>query len=203
MARTSDNETGRASLPPDIQRALVQLDERVHAWNEADTAHDLDTRERLTEEIDARAETLFLAVLRRFGSEAVREHFGDDAPRLAGQGLVDNGPFPTALTQVGEAATVAQDIAWTEKRPSLQRVMVDTSSRDEEGFLVCVEGRLVAVLVRLDGEEHAEPELERKWFLEAGFGPCASGGPRSLVFESLGEAQRWAHTRVTSAARRR
>jgi hypothetical protein len=63
------------------------------------------------------------------------------------------------------------------------------------GRLIFVEDRLVAVLVHLDKEEHAEPELTGKWFLEA--------EQATLVFGSLEEAQRWVNERIASAGRRR
>ncbi len=50
-----------------------------------------------------------------------------------------------------------------------------------------VEGRLVAVLVRLTDRAH--DRLVEAWFLEAGFGPCAATTPP--VFQSLDAAQDW------------
>jgi len=50
-------------------------------------------------------------------------------------------------------------------------VPVHTASGDEDGRLALVDGRLVAVLVRLRDEAHEE--MVGAWFLEAGFGPCA------------------------------
>jgi hypothetical protein len=186
----------------EIRLALFQLDERVHAWNEADEAHDHDTRERLTEEIDAQAETLFLAVLRHFGSEAVREHFGDDAPWLDGQGS-ENTRLPLAASaQVNDPRSHAGHPAGTEQSSMFQPVTVETGSGNQEGCLVFVEGRLVAVLVRLDGKEPAERDLQGKWFLEAGFGLRTGGAVPTPAFASLDEAQQWVHERVAAAGRK-
>ncbi len=52
----------------------------------------------------------------------------------------------------------------------LESKRVYTDSLDEEGCLVFLDGRLVAVLVRLEDESHAK--MTGSWFLEAGFGPC-------------------------------
>ena len=74
----------------------------------------------------------------------------------------------------------------------LQPVRVATGSDDEEGILVQADGRLVAVLVRLSGEEHGD--LRGAWFLEAGFGRCDAANPP--VFPSLDAAQDWIERRV-------
>jgi hypothetical protein len=74
----------------------------------------------------------------------------------------------------------------------LQPVRVATGSDDEEGVLVQADGRLVAVLVRLSGEEHGG--LKGAWFLEAGFGACAAVNPP--VFPSLDAAQDWIERQV-------
>ena len=68
-----------------------------------------------------------------------------------------------------------------------QPTRVATGSMDEEGLLVLADERLVAVLVRLSGEEHGE--LIGAWFLEAGFGQCASIQPPT--FTTLEEAETW------------
>ena len=67
----------------------------------------------------------------------------------------------------------------------LQPMPVHTGSGDEEGRLVLAGGRLVAVLVRLADQAHAE--MVGTWFLEAGFGPCARAA--APVFDSLDAAQ--------------
>jgi len=69
----------------------------------------------------------------------------------------------------------------------LEPVPVNTGSRDDDGRLVLVDGRLVAVLVRLADRAHAEHT--GAWFLEAGFGPCACA--QWPVFDSLEVARDW------------
>lgn len=69
---------------------------------------------------------------------------------------------------------------------ALQPILVNTSSRDTEGCLVLVDAHLVAVLVRLDGEEHGP--LRGSWLLEAGFGPCAK---IQDAFPTLWDARIW------------
>ena len=70
---------------------------------------------------------------------------------------------------------------------TLWPVRVATGSDDEEGRLVLADGRLVAVLVHLAGQEHKE--LRGGWFLEAGFGCCAVPAPD--VFRTLEDAEAW------------
>ena len=69
----------------------------------------------------------------------------------------------------------------------LRPVPVHTGSGDQEGQLVLADGRLVAVLVRLDDMSHAG--LVGAWFLEAGFGPCAH--VVAPTFSDLDAAKRW------------
>ncbi|MEF2073299.1 hypothetical protein [Consotaella aegiceratis] len=69
---------------------------------------------------------------------------------------------------------------------TLKPVKVETGSPDEDGLLVFDEGRLVAVLVRLDSDVHEDNR--GKWFLEAGFNGLAWDGQ---VFDSLGDAGDW------------
>jgi hypothetical protein len=71
---------------------------------------------------------------------------------------------------------------------AFQSILVDTSSDDEEGRMIMLGGRLVGVLVRLDGIEHAP--LQGSWSLEAGFGPMDSLRPEP--FKTLNEARAWA-----------
>ncbi|WP_246215708.1 hypothetical protein [Microvirga makkahensis] len=59
---------------------------------------------------------------------------------------------------------------------------------DREGRLVLVDGELVAVLVRLDGDTHAA-DVRGQWFLEAGFGPLDT--KRHPTFTDPEEAKRW------------
>ena len=49
------------------------------------------------------------------------------------------------------------------------------------------DGRLVAVLIYLADEIYAD--LIGSWFLETGYGPCATARPP--VFEDLDMAQQW------------
>lgn len=50
---------------------------------------------------------------------------------------------------------------------AMQRVDVDTGSADREGRLIFRQGRLVGLLVRLDGEEHGQ--MRGRWHMEAAF----------------------------------
>lgn len=76
----------------------------------------------------------------------------------------------------------------------LQPVQVNTASHDSEGRLVLSDDCLVAVLVRLDGEEHGL--LRGKWLLEAGFGPCCQPAP--ATFPSLEAAETWVREQLGS-----
>jgi hypothetical protein len=75
----------------------------------------------------------------------------------------------------------------------LQPIRVRTGHQDGEGRLALADGELVAVLVRLDDPVHGDQR--GRWFLEAGFGPCG-GGPSSVIFEDLEEAESWLGTRL-------
>lgn len=77
----------------------------------------------------------------------------------------------------------------------LQPVQVHTGSEDREGRLVLIDSELVAVLVRLDGEEHGA--LCGTWLLEAGFGCCddRTRGP----FSDLRDAEQWLLEQLASA----
>lgn len=85
-------------------------------------------------------------------------------------------PLPLAVALVDAGSMVV-----------LQPVQVNTASQDREGRLVLADGCLVAVLVRLDGEEHGA--LRGQWLLEAGFGPCGEGPPSPFL--SLEDAGQW------------
>lgn len=74
----------------------------------------------------------------------------------------------------------------------LRPVAVHTGCADEEGRLVLADGRLVAVLVRLEDEAHAG--LAGAWHLEAGFGPCAVAVPPA--FSGLDAARVWVTRRL-------
>ena len=68
-----------------------------------------------------------------------------------------------------------------------------TGSCDEDGRLVTLDGRLVAVLVRLQDPSHGD--LVGSWYLEAGFGPC--GGEVSMpCFPTIETAIDWILARV-------
>jgi hypothetical protein len=75
---------------------------------------------------------------------------------------------------------------------TLQPISVATGSQDEDGRLVLLDGKLVAVLVHLVDEVHET--MRGAWYVEAGFGPCAASTARS--FASLEEAERWAGREV-------
>ena len=66
----------------------------------------------------------------------------------------------------------------------LQPVLVETGTRDEEGRLVFVDGRLVAVLVLLS---EAHEDVAGHWFLEHAFGRLHA----HLTFPGLGAATAW------------
>ena len=67
---------------------------------------------------------------------------------------------------------------------TFQPVDVLTGSKDHEGRLMLVNGRLAAVLVRLDDEAHL-PLLRGAWYIEHGFGLLDH---RHELFASLDEA---------------
>lgn len=73
----------------------------------------------------------------------------------------------------------------------LQPISIDTASPDQAGMLVMVNGRLVALLVRLDTPEHERPGA---WFMEVGLGRLA--GVRAPVFDTLEDAARWVRHRL-------
>ncbi len=80
---------------------------------------------------------------------------------------------------------------------TLQSVRVATGA-DEEGMLVFLDGRLVAVLVRLS-EVHEE--LAGEWFLETGYG-ALSGPPDHSTFADLQTGLDWLEQRLAGAATR-
>lgn len=74
----------------------------------------------------------------------------------------------------------------------LIKVLVDHDDRD--GVLVFGDGKLAALFVRLDGEEHGEDR--GKWYLEVGFNGCAEHeGP---VLSSVDELLAWVDSRVSA-----
>jgi hypothetical protein len=76
----------------------------------------------------------------------------------------------------------------------LQPARIATGS-DETGVLVLAEGRIVAILVRLDAPFHGN--LRGRWFLEIGFGRCA-GTPEP--FERLSDGLTWIARRLDEEA---
>lgn len=66
-------------------------------------------------------------------------------------------------------------------------VKVETGSADEDGRLVLHDGRLIAVLVRLEDPDHG-PAVGQ-WSLEAGFNGIDS--PKPPLFANLAAAERW------------
>lgn len=73
---------------------------------------------------------------------------------------------------------------------SLEPIRVATGT-DDEGMLVLIEDRLVAVLVRLSS---AHGELAGQWFLEASFGQVLDLVSHP-TFQDLHAAQDWIMTR--------
>jgi hypothetical protein len=70
---------------------------------------------------------------------------------------------------------------------TLQAIRVETGTSEEDGRLVLVDGKLIAVLVRLS-DEYPQPELHGQWFVEVGLGPIFQ---RHEVFSTLEEAIVW------------
>lgn len=71
----------------------------------------------------------------------------------------------------------------------LIETQVNTGSADQNGCLAFADGKLVAVLVELSGEEHGEQR--GKWFCEAAFGPCKPAESDMMIFPSLDKAKSW------------
>jgi hypothetical protein len=78
-----------------------------------------------------------------------------------------------------------------------QPVRVGTSMAEEDGRLVLVDGKLVAVLVR-PSDVHPQAELHGQWFVAAGFGPIFE---KHEVFPTLEDAVAWAHRTSEHRAR--
>ena len=76
----------------------------------------------------------------------------------------------------------------------LQPIQIDTNSSDQEARLVMADGRLIAILVRLEDPGHARAG---HWFLEVGLGRLQGLRPRP--FMDLEEATRWLHQRIRLA----
>ncbi|WP_336489601.1 hypothetical protein [Methylobacterium nigriterrae] len=82
---------------------------------------------------------------------------------------------------------------------TLQPVLIETQSRDTEGRLAFVDGKLVAVLVRLSEELHGADGLAGQWCVEAGFGACATD-VLSVWFDSLEAARSWIAERISASS---
>jgi hypothetical protein len=78
-----------------------------------------------------------------------------------------------------------------------QPVQVAVGGDDEEGCLIFVDDRLVAVLVRLS---RLHEGLAGRWYLEAGFGRLEE--PSKPTFRDLGTAKKWITQHLTSTADR-
>jgi hypothetical protein len=72
-------------------------------------------------------------------------------------------------------------------------------TKPEHGLLVFADGALVAVVSQLDGSLEKGDILRGHWFLEAGFGPCATHPSDESIFESQDEAQDWVLRRILEA----
>lgn len=73
----------------------------------------------------------------------------------------------------------------------LQPISVDTASPDQAGMLVMANGKLVAVLVRLDAPEH---KRRGTWYMEVGLGRLAN--VRTPTFDTLEDATYWIRRRL-------
>jgi hypothetical protein len=80
---------------------------------------------------------------------------------------------------------------------SFQAIPILIDGHDTQGQLVLVDGQLVAVLARLDGDAH-DPAMRKWWNLEAGFGPVQAIGDN--VFSSLDDAEAWVRAQITGRA---
>ena len=72
---------------------------------------------------------------------------------------------------------------------------IETGSEDENGVLILADGRLVAIMVRLDAPFNED--AQGCWHLEAGFGRCV-GTP--APFASLSDGLRWVGRRLDELA---
>ena len=76
---------------------------------------------------------------------------------------------------------------------SFVSIPINTYGGDTEGRLVMVDGRLVALLSRLDAEYH-EADSKGFWHLEVGLGPCDEVRP--VPFKTLEDAGTWVQSRL-------
>ncbi len=70
-------------------------------------------------------------------------------------------------------------------------LLVNTASQDEQGYLLFVDDKLVAVVVRVEHDDELDDTLWGRWCLEAAFGPCQCARS-SLTFAAPEEALKWA-----------
>lgn len=76
---------------------------------------------------------------------------------------------------------------------AFQDVKIATGSADEEGRLVLADGRLVAVIVRLDDESHGA--TRGQWSVEAGFDGVDSA--KLPVLADLDAVRIWVETQIS------
>lgn len=79
---------------------------------------------------------------------------------------------------------------------TLQPVLMATSE-DQEGQLVFVDGRLVAVLTRLSP---LHGDQAGRWFLETGYG--AAAGPQNPSFPDIDAALAWLTAQLANQGHR-
>ncbi|MFE1601750.1 hypothetical protein [Methylobacterium sp. ID0610] len=77
-----------------------------------------------------------------------------------------------------------------------QPARIATGTGSEDGLLLFADGLLVAVVSQL--RHSVGDELIGRWFLEAGFGPCAYRAPE--VFDTAEDAKQWVRGRVEDDA---
>jgi hypothetical protein len=78
---------------------------------------------------------------------------------------------------------------------SFQAIPILIDGHDTQGQLVLIDGQLVAVLARLDGDAH-DAAMKSWWNLEAGFGPCQAIGDN--LFQNLDDAETWVRQKVAA-----
>jgi hypothetical protein len=71
------------------------------------------------------------------------------------------------------------------------RVATTRHAKAEDGFLIFTDGALVAVITNLDWSVGDYGHLRGRWFLEAGFGPCAVLPGDECIFETPHAARKW------------
>jgi hypothetical protein len=78
---------------------------------------------------------------------------------------------------------------------SFQAIPILIDGHDTQGQLVLMDGQLVAVLARLDGDAH-DAAMKSWWNLEAGFGPCQAIG--NNLFQTLNDAEAWVRQKLAA-----